>query len=84
MKTKDREGLFVFSYKKVDLFNLICYFIINKLKNTPNPHGFSVRHGENPDEDTEPRVQQLFIGSYSERNMRPQGPAGAGLCVDNN
>lgn len=34
-----------------------------------------------PNEDTEPRVQQLFVGSYLERDMGSQGPANAGLCV---
>ena len=32
-----------------------------------------------PNEDTEPRVQRLFVGSCSERGMGPQGSAGAGL-----
>jgi|GEM_PF-1483198 hypothetical protein len=36
---------------------------------------------ENPNEDTEPRVQRLFVGSYLERGMWPQGLAGAGLSV---
>lgn len=36
---------------------------------------------ENPNEDTEPRVQQLFVGSYRETGMGPQGLAGAGFCV---
>ena len=34
-----------------------------------------------PIEDTEPRVQQLFDGSYLERDMESQDSAGAGLCV---
>jgi len=34
-----------------------------------------------PDEDTEPRVQRLFIGSYSERNMWPQGQLARGFVV---
>lgn len=34
-----------------------------------------------PNEDTEPRVQRLFVGSYPERGMEPQGSAGAGLSV---
>ncbi len=32
-------------------------------------------------EDTEPRVQRLFQGSYRETGMGPQGLAGAGFCV---
>ena len=35
----------------------------------------------NPNEDTEPRVQQLFVGSYRETGMGPQGLAGAGFSV---
>lgn len=34
-----------------------------------------------PNEDTEPRVQRLFVGSYRETGMGPQGLAGAGFCV---
>src|SRR3989344_6159116 len=34
-----------------------------------------------PNEDTDPRVQRLFVGSYPERGMEPQGSAGAGLNV---
>ena len=36
---------------------------------------------QRPDEDTEPRVQQLFIGPYRETGMGSQDLAGAGLCV---
>ena len=36
---------------------------------------------ENPDEDTEPHVQRLFIGSYRETGMEPQGLAGVGFCA---
>lgn len=36
---------------------------------------------ENPNEDTEPRVQRLFVGSYRETGMGPQGSAGAGFNV---
>ncbi len=36
---------------------------------------------EKPMEDTEPRVQRLFHGSYRETGMGPQGLAGAGLSV---
>lgn len=35
----------------------------------------------NPNQDTEPRVQRLLVGSYRETDMEPQGSAGAGLCV---
>ena len=35
----------------------------------------------NPNEDTELHVQQLFVGSYRETGMGPQGLAGVGLCV---
>jgi len=41
---------------------------------------FAVRYDKNPDEDTEPRVQRLFIGSYLERDIWPQGLADAGFC----
>ncbi len=34
-----------------------------------------------PNEDTEPRVQQLFVGSYRETGMWSQDLAGAGFCV---
>ena len=34
-----------------------------------------------PNEDTEPRVQQLFVGLYLERDIGSQDLAGAGLCV---
>lgn len=37
-----------------------------------------------PKEDTEPRVQRLFFGSYSERNMGLQNLASAGFCVPKN
>ena len=36
---------------------------------------------ENPDEDTEPHVQRLFIGSYRETGMWLQGLASVGFCV---
>jgi len=36
---------------------------------------------QKPDEDTEPRVQQLFVEPYRETGMGPQGLSGAGLCV---
>lgn len=36
---------------------------------------------KSPNDDTEPRVQQLVIGLCSERDIGPQGLAGAGLCV---
>lgn len=36
---------------------------------------------QSPDEDTEPRVQQLFIGPYQETDMGSQDLANAGLCV---
>ncbi len=36
---------------------------------------------EKPDEDTEPHVQRLFIGSYRETGMEPQGLAGVGFCA---
>ena len=35
----------------------------------------------NPNDDTEPHVQQLVIGSYRETGMGPQGLAGVGFCV---
>ncbi len=35
----------------------------------------------NPNEDTEPRVQPLFVGLCRETGIGPQGPAGAGLSV---
>ena len=41
---------------------------------------FRIWYG-NPNEDTEPRVQQLFVGSYRETGMGPQGLAGAGFSV---
>lgn len=34
-----------------------------------------------PNDDTEPRVQQLVIGLYPERVIGSQDLAGAGLCV---
>lgn len=34
-----------------------------------------------PDEGTEPHVQRLFIGSYRETGMEPQGLAGVGFCA---
>lgn len=34
-----------------------------------------------PNEDTEPHVQRLFVGSYRETGMGSQDPAGVGLCV---
>lgn len=36
---------------------------------------------EKPNEDTEPHVQQLFVGSYRETGMGPQGLAGVWFCV---
>jgi len=36
---------------------------------------------QRPDEDTEPRVQQLFIGLYRETDIGAQVLANAGLCV---
>ena len=36
---------------------------------------------ENPDEDTEPHVQRLFIGSYRETGMWSQDLASVGFCV---
>ena len=33
-----------------------------------------------PNEDTKPRVQRLFVGSYSERDMWSQDLASAGFC----
>lgn len=42
----------------------------------------STRHiAKRPDEDTEPRVQQLFIGPYRETGMGSQDLASAGLSV---
>ena len=38
---------------------------------------------KSPDEDTEPLVQQLFIGPYIERCMGSQDLASGGLCVLN-
>lgn len=35
----------------------------------------------NPNEDTDPRVSVLFVGSYLETGMGPQGPAGVGFSV---
>ena len=34
-----------------------------------------------PNEDTEPRVQQLFVGLYIERYIGSQDLAGPGFCV---
>ena len=34
-----------------------------------------------PNNDTEPRVQRLVVGSYTERCMGLKSPAGAGLCA---
>src|SRR3990167_7530719 len=39
---------------------------------------------QRPNEDTEPRVQQLFVGLYPERGIGPKGLANAGLCVIRN
>lgn len=36
---------------------------------------------ENPDEDTEPHVQRLFIGSYRETGMWSQDLASVGFSV---
>lgn len=49
----------------------------------PKPK-FPLGMARNPLEGTEPRVRQLFQGSYPERDMWPQGLASAGLCVNKN
>jgi len=36
---------------------------------------------ENPNEDTEPHVQRLFVGSYRETGMGTQVLASVGLSV---
>ena len=49
----------------------------NCLNLTDNPASMA----QSPDEDTEPLVQQLFIGPYRETDMGSQGLASGGLCV---
>jgi integrase len=47
----------------------------------PNPWDFPKVWRKRPNHDTEPRVQQLVIGLYLERDIGSQDLAGAGFCV---
>lgn len=36
---------------------------------------------ENPNKDTDPHDQRLFVGLYLETGVGPKGSAGVGFCV---
>lgn len=63
------------------LFYIRLIFGWKQQLNEPKPwerfRGMAIR----PNHDTEPRVQQLVIGLYLERDIGLKGLANAGLCV---